>query len=734
MKRTAMHVFHSALALGLVMQVASANAAVLTRGPYLQMGNSDSVTVRWRSDTASNSRVRVGTDPANLDLVFDNSTNTTEHSVRVSGLAAETRYYYSVGSTTETLGGGNTSTFFQTAPITGSDTPFRVWVIGDAGTGSSGQAAVYNAYRTFTGSSPTHLWLQLGDNAYNDGTDAEFQARMFNVYPDMLRQSVTWPTLGNHDGHSADSATQTGPYYNIFTLPTNAEAGGIASGTEAYYSFDYGNTHFVVLDSYETSRAVGGAMYNWVQADLQATTADWIIAVWHHPPYTKGSHNSDTETELVQMRQNFVPLLESYGVDLILSGHSHSYERSKFINGHHGTSSTFSDTTHVIQSGSGRVDGTGAYYKVEGATNAGAVYAVAGSSGEASGGLLNHPAMYISLNELGSMVLDINDRTLLARFLNNNGTIRDYFTLTKEAVPVSTSINGVVWNDVDADGIREGGEALLSGIQVRLYNASNTLISTQTTNSSGIYSFSNVAGGNYYVQFIRGNYTISPQNQGSNDTIDSDPSPASGNTATFSVTAGISINNTDAGMYIPAGTQTTVNLRDGLNGYAGTSDSYVASGRTSTNYGGSSSLLADGSDGNRGRLVSLLRWNVSAIPASAIITDARITVNVFNNTVGSYDLYAMSASWTESGATWSNTTPTSNQGVLIGSFSPTTTGSKTITLNSAGLALVKGWVDGTIANNGIMIIDRSSSDGIDIRSSEYSTNSSQRPNLSITYQ
>ena len=52
---------------------------------------------------------------------------------------------------------------------------------------------------------------------------------------------------------SADSATQTGTYYDIFTLPKFGEAGGVASGTEAYYSFDFGNIHFIVLDSMETA-------------------------------------------------------------------------------------------------------------------------------------------------------------------------------------------------------------------------------------------------------------------------------------------------------------------------------------------------------------------------------------------------------------------------------------------------------------------------------------------------
>ena len=131
------------------------------------------------------------------------------------------------------------------------------------------------------------------------------------------------------------------PYYDIFSFPKLAEAGGVASGTEAYYSFDYGNIHFVCLDSDETIRASNGPMANWLRNDLANNTQDWLIAFFHHPPYSKGSHNSDTETELIQMRQNFLPILEEHGVDLVLSGHSHAYERSKFIDGHYGSSGTF---------------------------------------------------------------------------------------------------------------------------------------------------------------------------------------------------------------------------------------------------------------------------------------------------------------------------------------------------------------------------------------------------------
>ena len=60
--------------------------------------------------------------------------------------------------------------------------------------------------------------------------------------------------------------------------------------------------HFVCLDSQESSRSTTGPMFTWLRQDLAATTAEWVIAFWHHPPYSKGSHDSDTETQLREMR------------------------------------------------------------------------------------------------------------------------------------------------------------------------------------------------------------------------------------------------------------------------------------------------------------------------------------------------------------------------------------------------------------------------------------------------
>jgi len=85
---------------------------------------------------------------------------------------------------------------------------------------------------------------------------------------------------------------------------------------------------------------------------------NWIVAFWHHPPTPRDRTNSDAETELIQMRQNALPILENYGVDLVLTGHSHSYERSYLLDGHYGFSNTLTSSM-IKNSGSGRENGSG---------------------------------------------------------------------------------------------------------------------------------------------------------------------------------------------------------------------------------------------------------------------------------------------------------------------------------------------------------------------------------------
>jgi hypothetical protein len=439
-------VFVLGVAAALLGGSAAAWALDLTRGPYLQTATPTSIIIRWRTDEPTESLVHYGTAPTNLHSIAGDLLEKTEHIVEISGLNPGARYYYSVGDLDEEIAWGPEYHFF-THPVPGTTKPTRIWVIGDCGTFNTGfgnQVGVRDAYYAYAGSRPTDVWLALGDNAYYSGTDEEYQVNFFDIYSTLFRKTTLWSTIGNHETYSPIEGAQY-PYFNMFSFPRFGEAGGVASGTEKYYSFDYGNIHFVCLDSELSDRAQDGAMLNWLRSDLEANTSDWIIAYWHSPPYSKGSHDSDNLNDnfgnMTQMRENAVRVLETYGVDLVLSGHSHIYERSHLIHGHYGFSTSL--TVHMLKdAGSGRPEDTGAYIKTsEGPdANQGAVYVVAGSSGWATSRVGRHPIMYFDELEVGSLVIDINGKRLDAKFLRETGATDDHFTILKGVAPETLRI------------------------------------------------------------------------------------------------------------------------------------------------------------------------------------------------------------------------------------------------------------------------------------------------------
>ncbi len=404
----------------------------VVRGPYLQSAAPTAITICWRTAGPSDAGVWLGPTPSSLKLVRTATTPAKDHAVRLTGLSPDTTYFYAVGTSRLPLAGGGTGFRFKTPPGPSSTKPIRIWVLGDCGTGNATARAVRDAFEGFHGAKDADLWLLLGDNAYYTGRDDEYQDKFFAVYPEQCRRLPLWPALGNHDGYSANSAKQSGPYYDIFSLPSKGESGGVPSGTESYYSFDHGPIHFVCLNSFDEARSRNGAMLKWLARDLAAAKARWLIAFWHHPPYSKGSHDSDRETNLIDMRREALPLLEAHGVDLVLGGHSHSYERSMLLDGHYGPSTTLA-ASNLLDRGDGRADGDGIYAKATAglAPREGTVYVVAGSSGWVGGGRLDHPAMAVSLRVPGSLVLDVRGDRLEGSFLDAGGRIRDRFTIRK---------------------------------------------------------------------------------------------------------------------------------------------------------------------------------------------------------------------------------------------------------------------------------------------------------------
>jgi len=416
------------------------NAQQIVRGPYLQMGTSNSIIVKWRTDVASTGKVSFGLSTTQLSSSISDVSLTTEHELKLSNLQANTVYFYNVG-TASTILQGNQDNYFKTAPVVGSTQKVRFWAMGDMGDGSANQVNVRDKYLQYIGNDNknTDLVLLLGDNAYPNGFDNEFQTNFFDVYqPHFLKNNVLWAIPGNHDYYAGLQTDRSLPYYQIFTLPQNAEAGGVASGQEAYYSFDYANVHVVALDSY----GIENNQYRlsdtlspqvaWLKRDLAANRQPWTIVMFHHPPYTKNSHDSDAELELALIRKFLNPILERFKVDLVLNGHSHIYERTKLIKGHYGFSDTYSDALYAVSTSSGRYDGSANSCAYINKTD-GTIYALVGSSGRNNGVVGTwHPAMaYTNQLDGGSLAIEIENNRLDAKWINSSGIIKDQFTVFK---------------------------------------------------------------------------------------------------------------------------------------------------------------------------------------------------------------------------------------------------------------------------------------------------------------
>ena len=418
---------------------ASAQSPVIVRGPYLQVVTTTSVIVRWRTDQPTKGRVWFGQSPGQLTRDVKESDASVEHSLTLTGLQPATKYAYAIGYDDTQLASG-ADYYVKTAVPAGDTRPLRFWVLGDfgSGTGTSVQADVYQAYRNATANRPADLWVWLGDNAYSFGLEEEYQQVVFPVYAPTLRNTPLFMTPGNHD--YADSQTNFNiAYYKLFTFPQQGESGGIPSGSKSYYSANYGNVHLISLDSqgkpdgdfrlYDTT----STQVQWLKRDLAANKLPWTIVIFHHPPYSKGGHNSDTEESMVLIRQNLTPILERYGVDLVLNGHSHGYERTYRLKGLRGLAATFDKTKNVAENTTARYDGSPNSCPIL-TKGEGTVYVVNGSGGQLGGQSPDfpHPATVFNNTTLGgSMILDVNDNRLDAQLLMADGTVQDKFTILK---------------------------------------------------------------------------------------------------------------------------------------------------------------------------------------------------------------------------------------------------------------------------------------------------------------
>ncbi|MDR3389229.1 MAG: metallophosphoesterase [Rudaea sp.] len=451
-------------------------------GPYLQAVGPTSALVVWRTSTPDEGRVTASTQRHSGLLTFHQASPPDAASldviVALTGLHPHTTYAYRMWGTAGELLPGQEFQFTtlwgpsdsQTAPVPDTaaqpppspsalaSLPVRLLLLGDVGTGTGSTIvpAVLSAAASFaakTLTAPSALVL-LGDQGYEHGADSAYTLNLFQPLQSLLATTPMFPVPGNRDGLRSAilrHGQETGPYFTRFFAPREGESGGLASHSGVYYAVDVGALHLIVLDSVFSDRSAGGAMANWLRADLAALNGtQWLVAVWHHPPYSKGGTDSDFDRTAIEMRETFLPLLEAAGVDVIVSGHAHNYERSVLIDGAYGSSDEFGDG-NVVDAGLGAPPDV-PYVKPPGlVAHKGCVAVVAGSAGDINyknygmmhpthlrlAGGAGRPALLKmhGLLEAGSFFIDVDpeNSTLTGTFVTANGDVGDRFAIVKRA-------------------------------------------------------------------------------------------------------------------------------------------------------------------------------------------------------------------------------------------------------------------------------------------------------------
>ena len=533
--------------------------ASLTRGPYLQLPLPTGIQVRWKTNLPETGKVCVSSSGpignSNPGTCTIDTESVTNHKLFISNLLPNTKYFYSVQNSNDTIYKKGADFYFITPPqnVDTSKTT-KIWVTGDIGqTKHSNQRpkvlAGFNKFRTEQNIGDLNLWLLLGDVCNETGSEIEYDTAFFATHDSsalkIMKQTALLSCVGNHDYYSTnavkfsgtdsvsinaanqfvsgrytnifyggltnnlDRKTKKNSFFDLFSFPINNFGQKYSTSSmdsiKAYYSYDHNNIHFICLDSYgfynnrmlfagipdsSLTDTSANSQFLWLRNDLKKAKTNpdikWTIMYWHHSPYTRGGgHFSDSlwndEFILYGIRDKLIRFLDkgNFDIDLILNGHSHVYSRSKLMKGHYGLENTFDKNAHnkplldpqfdskASSNGKYNSDTSCAYLKSRtNAINEGIVYVLTGSSSQLQrsegtsynaivghkalngASFTNHSNIYqtrgnIQMEKGGSVYIEVKDNRLDAKFVQEDGTVGDNFTIFKD-------INK---NDIQVDSI-----------------------------------------------------------------------------------------------------------------------------------------------------------------------------------------------------------------------------------------------------------------------------------------
>lgn len=349
---------------------------VLTKGPTLIFtGDNTKMRLSWQWSSNATFQVRWGSSTSYASgNVSVTATDTTNHVYRddISGLTPGTKYYYQVVVGSQCSGGT-----FYAAPAS-SSTSVKFTAYGDTRTNGSVHNGIAGQVDALFRSDPAFqtLNLNVGDWVSADSESAWTSEWFVSSYTNLRTQDANISDIGirgNHEG----AATFWKRYW-----PEPFQPGGL------YWSFDYGPMHVVMMDSY-TSYTVGSTQYNWLKADLAASTKKFKIVMIHEPGWSANGGHPDNTTVQTALQ----PLFVQYGVAMVLSGHNHYYARA-VVNG----------VTHLT------VGGGGAPLYTPDPTQ---------------------PYIVTATKAYSFGEFTISGSTLTAKIVNNSGVTIDTFTITK---------------------------------------------------------------------------------------------------------------------------------------------------------------------------------------------------------------------------------------------------------------------------------------------------------------
>ena len=382
--------------------------------------------VNWRSDSATTlSQVLYGTDEAAVraadsaaagvsvqaghtmfysGLADPRGTGTRLHEVHVCGLVPGTRYFYKVG------GPGHWSDAFdvRTGPAVGSAAPWSFAVTGDS---RSDPMAAAEIMQRVAGHAPD-LQIFSGDTVLLGGAQPEWNA-FFEAsagaftMQDLLARVPFMTTNGNHEALGVN-------YFAQFAMPQEVTTGELGQGEE-WYSFDYANAHFAVVNDYPDER-VSAEQTEWLRADLAAVdrgTQPWIFVIHHRGLYSSSMWGSNAVA-----RAAWQPVFDAARVDVVFNGHDHNYERSKPMRG-------FQAGT---MDGQLVAEGTNGVPMI---AESGTMYVVAAGSGAPLYDSGTSYFTHLSESTRNYGIVEIEGRTLRFSAYRQDGTVLDSFEYTK---------------------------------------------------------------------------------------------------------------------------------------------------------------------------------------------------------------------------------------------------------------------------------------------------------------